>query len=78
MYLKECMKRTAILTRERSEEEKARRHKYGDKGAKFSSGKVPKIDMGGVMGTITTFVTKDLLLIEMYETDESIRDQSQS
>ena len=48
MFLKEYMKKhTAILTRERSEEEKARRHKYGDKGAKFSSAKVPKIDRGG-------------------------------
>lgn len=42
------MKRTEILTRERSEEEKARRHREGDKGAKFSGGKVPKIDFGGI------------------------------
>ena len=62
-------KHTAILTRERSEEEKARRHKYGDRGASFSGGKVPNIDRGGVIGTITTMVTKDLLIIEMYETD---------
>ena len=61
------MKHTAILTRERSDEEKARRHVYGDKGARFSGGKVPKIDMGGVIGTVTTMVTKDLLLIEMYD-----------
>lgn len=38
---------TAIMTRQRSEEEKLRRHLYGDKGAKFSQGKVPKIDRGG-------------------------------
>jgi len=38
---------TEILTRERSEEEKRRRHLHGDKGAKFSLGKVPKIDRGG-------------------------------
>lgn len=62
------MKHTAILTRERSEQEKIRRHFYGDKGAKFSLGKVPKIDFGGVIGTITTMVTKDLMLIE-YEDD---------
>lgn len=61
------MKHTAILTRERSEEEKKRRHLYGDRGAKFSQAKIPKIDKGGVIGTITTMVTKDLLLIEMYE-----------
>ena len=41
------MKHTAILTRQRSEEEKKRRHLYGDKGASFSGGKVPKIDRGG-------------------------------
>ena len=62
------MKR-AILTRERSEEEKVRRHLQGDKGAKFSQAKVPKVDVGGVIGTITTFVTKDLLIIELYEDD---------
>lgn len=38
---------TEILTRQRSEEEKLRRHLYGDKGAKFSKAKVPKIDRGG-------------------------------
>lgn len=41
------MKKSAILTRQRSEEEKRRRHLYGDKGAKFSKGKVPKVDGGG-------------------------------
>lgn len=60
---------TAILTRERSEEEKLRRHLHGDKGARFSGGKVPKIDLGQVIGTVTTMVTKDLLLIESYESD---------
>ena len=58
---------TQILTRERSEEEKRRRHLHGDKGAKFSGGKVPRVDCGGVIGTVTTMVTKDLLLIEMYD-----------
>lgn len=66
------MKRTEILTRERSEEEKARRHREGDKGAKFSGGKVPKIDFGGIIGTVTTMVTKDLLLIECCD-EEDIR-----
>ena len=37
----------AILKRERSEEEKARRHIFGDKGAKFSKAKIPCIDRGG-------------------------------
>lgn len=60
---------THILTRERSEEEKKRRHLYGDKGASFAGSKIPKIDRSGVIGAITTFVTKDILLIEIYESD---------
>ena len=52
-----------ILTRERSEEEKIRRHKYGDKGAKFSGGKVPKLVPPIVIGTVTTMVTKDIMQI---------------
>lgn len=61
------MKHTAILIRERSEEEKRRRHLYGDKGAKFKKGKIPAIDVRGICGTVTTLVTKDILLIEMYD-----------
>lgn len=61
------MKKTFILTRERSEEEKIRRHLHGDKGAKFSKGKVPKLAPPRVIGTITTMVTKDLLIAELYE-----------
>lgn len=53
---------------ERSEEEKLRRHLYGDKGAKFSKAKVPKLAPPYVIGTITTMVTKDLLICELYET----------
>lgn len=64
---------TAILTRERSEEEKKRRHLHGDKGAKFSGGKIPKIDLGQVIGTVTTMVTKDLMLIEMYDSEQETR-----
>lgn len=36
-----------ILKRERSDAEKLRRHLHGDKGAKFSKGKIPCIDGGG-------------------------------
>lgn len=61
------MKTTFILTRERSEEEKLRRRLYGDKGAKFSGGKVPKLTPPRIIGTITTMVTKDLLIAEFYE-----------
>lgn len=63
------MKRTVILTWERSEEEKERRRVFGDKGAKFKKGRIPKIDRGGVIGTVTTLVTKDLRIMEIYEED---------
>lgn len=62
-----CWKKTMIMTRERSDEEKLRRHLYGDKGAKFSKGKVPKLAPPLVIGTITTFITKDILIAEIYE-----------
>lgn len=63
------MKRTVILTWERSEEEKLRRRLFGDNGAKFKNGRIPKIDRGGVIGTVTTLVTKDLKIMEIYEED---------
>ena len=59
------MKKTMILKRERSDEEKLRRHLHGDKGAKFSGGKVPCIDEGDIIGALTTMMTKDILLIEI-------------
>lgn len=65
------IKKTAILKYQRSDEEKERRRLHGNKGAKFSAGKVPCIDLKGVIGTITTMVTKDLLLIELYEKDNA-------
>ena len=54
--------------RERTEEEKRRRHLYGDKGAKFSQGKRMCL-LGEVSGTITTMSTKDNLICEIYECD---------
>lgn len=63
--------KTMILTRERSEEEKLRRHLHGDKGAKFSGGKIPKLAPPVVIGTITTMITKDILLAEIYETEDN-------
>ena len=62
------MKKTMILTRERSEEEKLRRHLYGDKGAKFSKAKVPRLTPPLIIGALTTMMTKDILLLE-YERD---------
>ena len=62
------MKITNILAvgRERTEEEKRRRHLYGDKGAKFSQGKRLCL-LGEVSGCITTMATKDNLVCEIYE-----------
>ena len=69
-----CLKylKTMILTRERSEEEKLRRHLFGDKGAKFSGGKIPRLVPPVVIGTITTMITKDILLAEIYEENNPI------
>ena len=67
------MKRTDVIAvgRERTEEEKRRRHLYDDKGAKFSKGKRLCI-LGDVIGCVTTMATKDNLVCEIYE-DNSIR-----
>lgn len=54
------------LGRERTEDEKQRRHLYGDKGASFSKGKRMCL-LGGVIGCVTTFATKDNLICEIYE-----------
>lgn len=55
--------------RERTEEEKRRRHLYGDKGATFSKGKRLCV-LGQVIGTVTTLPTKDNLVIEIYGSDD--------
>lgn len=52
--------------RERTEEEKLRRHLHGDRGAKFSQGKRLCL-LGGVIGCVTTAATKDNLICEIYE-----------
>lgn len=64
------MKRIDVVAvgRERTEEERLRRHLYGDKGAKFSKGK-RMCFLGGVVGTITTAATKDNLIAEFYDTE---------
>lgn len=52
------------IKRERTEEEKERRHLYGDKGAKFSKGKQMTIGKDGIMNTITSVYSKDNLIME--------------
>lgn len=54
------------IGRERTEEEKRRRHLYGDKGAKFSGGKRMCI-LQDVSSCITTLPCKDNLIAEFYE-----------
>lgn len=58
--------------RERTEEEKRRRHIYGDKGAKFSKGKRMCL-LGDIIGCVTTLATKDNLVCEIYEDYNTIR-----
>ena len=53
--------------RDRTQEEKRRRHLYGDYGATFSKGKYMVL-LGRVSATITTFATKDNMIAEIYET----------
>lgn len=60
-----------MVTTERSEKEKTRRRIYGDKGAKFSDWN-PSLSEPQVSKTITTFVTKDILIFES-STTESMR-----
>jgi site-specific DNA-cytosine methylase len=50
--------------RVRTEEEKRRRHLYGDQGAKFSSRKLVA-GSNGIMGAITTVTDKDNLIVDM-------------
>jgi hypothetical protein len=54
--------------RERTEEEKRRRHLHGDKGVKFSKGKRMCL-LGDISGCITTVATKDNIICEIYETE---------
>lgn len=51
------------IKRERTEEEKQRRHLHGDKGARFGSRRMVA-GVSEIMGTITTVVEKDNLIME--------------
>ena len=52
--------------RNRTAQEKKRRHLQGDAGARFSEGKYMVL-LGHIASTITTFATKDSLVAEIYE-----------
>ena len=53
--------------RDRTQEEKHRRHLHGDKGATFSKGKY-QVLLGRLAQTITTLASKDNQIAEIYET----------
>ena len=55
------------IVRVRTAEERERRHFHGEVGATFSKGKYMTLG-GSVVGTITTFISKDCLCAEVYET----------
>lgn len=59
--------------RERTQQEKQRRHLHGDKGATFSRGKQMCLLTSGVSGCVTTFATKDNLICEIYGTRKIIQ-----
>lgn len=52
------------VKRRRTEEERMRRHLYGDNGAKFNSKEIC-IGYDGVCNTITLAIAKDDLICEM-------------
>lgn len=64
------------IGRERTEEEKLRRHLYGDKGAKFSEAKRMCI-RGEVSGCVTTAPTRDNLIAEFYNKDMTKKENNQ-
>lgn len=55
------------ITRARTAKERLRRHLYGEDGATFSKGKYMVLGSRNYIGTITTFITKDCLVAEVYE-----------
>ena len=60
------------IKRERTEEEKLRRHLHGDKGAKFSKGKQMAVGSDGIMNTITSVYSKDNLIMEAMIQDNEV------
>ncbi len=56
------------LRKQRTLEERLRRHLHGDVGAKYSQGKYQYVANDGIMGALTTAEAKDNILVEIYET----------
>lgn len=53
--------------RERTEEEKKRRHLYGDKGATFSKGRKMCLLPNEISGCVTTMAAKDNIICVFYD-----------
>jgi hypothetical protein len=53
------------IKRRRTEEERLRRHLYGDKGATFSKAKECYIGGDGIMNCLSTVYSKDNLVCEI-------------
>ena len=53
-----------LLKRRRTEEERIRRHKYGDTGVAFSKSKEYYVSGARVSDTVTTFICKENLIYE--------------
>lgn len=66
------MIRAISVTRQRTEEERIRRHLYGDKEAKFSSRHL--VPGSAIMQCLTTVPTKDNLICVFYEDDSHCSD----
>ena len=60
------------LKKERTEEEKIRRHLFGDKGARFGNGRQVSFGRDGIMNTITSVYSKDNLVMEMIQNQEQV------
>lgn len=64
MNVRQWNKSAQHAKRVRTDEERARRHLYGDSGAKFSSRQLVS-GTDGIMGALTTVVQKDNLIVDM-------------
>ena len=61
-----CMKDAQPIRWKRTDEERRRRHLFGEGGAKFSA-RLMHVGTGGVMSTITTVYDKDNIIAELME-----------
>lgn len=65
--MKEKITQAFAIGYERTEEEKKRRHQYGDKGASYSKNKKPCLLPHKISGCLTTHPIKDNLICVFYD-----------